>query len=73
MRDCGLALATHGIRAGNTVALDGDYSPLAIAQMLALVEAGCIAALLNPAERFQHEKLFDVAEVEFVLRLTESD
>lgn len=71
--ECGNALRSHGIGAGATVALDGDYSPRAIAQLVALIDLGCIAVPLGPAVRAQHQEFLEIAEAQYFIRITKQD
>jgi long-chain acyl-CoA synthetase len=66
-------LDAQGITAGATVSLDGDYSPRAIALLLALIDRACIAVPLSPAARLQREEFQEIAEVRFSIQLDAND
>jgi acyl-coenzyme A synthetase/AMP-(fatty) acid ligase len=72
-RECCAMLDREGVAAGSVVSLDGDYSPRSIAQLLAIVDRGCIAVPLSPAARLQREEFRQIAEVEYSIRLSEAD
>ena len=65
-------LDSHGIAAGSVVALEGDYAPHVIAQLLALIDRGCIAVPLNPAARLQRDEFIRIAEVQHTIHFDES-
>jgi long-chain acyl-CoA synthetase len=73
VRECCQALDEYGVASGAVVSLDGDYSPRAVAQLLAIVDRGCIAVPLSPAARPQREEFLDIAEVRYSIRISESD
>ena len=54
-----------GVRAGEVVALHGDYSPAACALMLALVDRGCIAVPLTSAVAAEAEEFRAIAQVQW--------
>jgi len=47
MEDCQRDFVSCGLRAGSTVALEADYSPAAVAALLALMKLGAIAVPLT--------------------------
>lgn len=55
-------LKINGVKAGDPIILYGDYSPLSVGMLLALIELNCIVIPLTP-EAFEMlgELLFDVA------------
>jgi acyl-CoA synthetase (AMP-forming)/AMP-acid ligase II len=55
------------------VALEADYSPRAVADLLALVDAGCIVIPLSPAARLQKEEFLNIAEAQYTIRVTADD
>jgi acyl-CoA synthetase (AMP-forming)/AMP-acid ligase II len=73
MRGCSKALDDHGVASGEVVSLDGDYSPGAIAQLLALIDCGCIAVPLSAAARLQREEFLEIAEVQHSIRMADDD
>jgi acyl-coenzyme A synthetase/AMP-(fatty) acid ligase len=72
-RECCAMLDREGVAAGSVVSLDGDYSPRSIAQLLAIVDRGCIAVPLSPAARLQRDEFRQIAEVEYSIRVSETD
>lgn len=59
-------LVEIGIKPGQVVALDGDYSPLVCALLLALIENRNIIVPLTSATRDQRRTFLDISEVEHV-------
>lgn len=64
-----LIQASPDIATGTVVALDGDYSPQALAYFLALVEAGCIIVPITETFRSKKAEFYDIAEVQAEIRL----
>ncbi|MEV1026093.1 long-chain fatty acid--CoA ligase [Streptomyces sp. NPDC050264] len=65
----GALLDTHGIRAGDVVALEGPSSVEACAGLLALIERGAIVVPMAPLPAAKRTEFLDVAEVEAVVTL----
>lgn len=61
--------ASSGIASGTVVALDGDYSPHALAYFLALVETGCIIVPITETFRSKKAEFYDIAEVQAEIKL----
>ena len=61
------------INSGTVVALEGDFFPNSIALLLALIEKACIVVPLVSNLNKNENKLFDIAQVEFVFRVNEND
>ena len=66
-------LDKYGLKTGQVVALDGDYSPNAIAAMLALINRGTIVVPFTSAAAQHREEFFEIAQVEEVLSLDDAD
>ncbi|MEQ1654293.1 MAG: long-chain fatty acid--CoA ligase [Nitrospira sp.] len=66
-------LMTGGIRAGDVVLLQGDFSPNSIALLLALIEAGCICVPLNTERAHEREVLAETALVNWCLEVNKED
>jgi long-chain acyl-CoA synthetase len=63
MKAAGAAHAAHGIGPGAVVALEADFSPQGIAQLLALFGSGAVAVPLAPASAARHEEFRRIAQV----------
>ena len=68
-----LLIDKHKIKEGSVVALEGDFSPNSIALLLALIEKTCIIVPLTNTSKNNENKLFSIAQVEFVFRINEND
>jgi long-chain acyl-CoA synthetase len=68
-----LFIESHKIKSGTVVAIIGDFSPNSIALLLALIEKACIIVPLTNTSNKNENKLFDIAQVEFVFRINEDD
>lgn len=66
-------LAAANIVSGTVVAIEGDYSPEAIALLLALIDSGCIVVPLTASSAPQCEEFKSIAEVQAAIRFTEKD
>lgn len=66
-------LVKEAVQPGSVVAICGDYSPNACALMLALVDAGMIVVPLSLAAQVNWDEFIEIAEVEVVIRLDQSD
>jgi len=66
-------IETSDIRPGSVVALEADFSPVGVAVMLALVEREAIVVPLTKSVETQKEELRRTAEVEFIVRVDDSD
>ena len=56
-------LDSYDISIGSVVALEGDYSPLVVALLLALIDRGCIVVPLTTTVESQKPRFKEVAEV----------
>ena len=61
--EAGRALDTYGLRAGRVVSLEGDYSPRAVAMLLALVDRAAVLVPLTSAVRGERDGFLEIAEV----------
>ena len=68
-----LLINSHKIKPGTVVAIKGDFSPNSIALLLALIEQACIIVPLTNTSIRNENKLFEIAQVEFVFRIDEKD
>ena len=68
-----LFIDSHQIKQGTVVALEGDFSPNSIALLLALIEKACIIVPLTNTSNKNDNRLFDIAQIEFVFRINEND
>jgi long-chain acyl-CoA synthetase len=68
-----LTIASHQIKPGTVVALEGDFSPNSIALLLALIEKACIIVPLTKTSNINEARLFEIAQVEFVFRVSSKD
>ena len=62
---------TNQINKGTVVAIEGDFSPNSIALLLALIEKACIIVPLTNTSNRNENKLFNIAQVEFIFRIDE--
>jgi acyl-coenzyme A synthetase/AMP-(fatty) acid ligase len=65
-------LDAQAVVAGTVVSLEADFSPDAIALMLALVERGCIVVPLSASVRTQKQEFCDIAEVQAAIEMREN-
>lgn len=65
-----IAKSSH-ITQGSVVALDADYSPLALAYFLALVESSCIIVPITETFRAKKAEFYEIAEVGAEIRLAD--
>ncbi|HHW88053.1 MAG TPA: long-chain fatty acid--CoA ligase [Chloroflexi bacterium] len=66
-------LEEHQVAPGETVTLDGDYSPTTVALLLALIDRGAIIVPLTKAAEAHREEFLDVAQVESIISVDEYD
>ena len=60
-------LSDHGIESGAVTAVEADFSPNAIALMLALIENGCITVPLTSSVSASKTEFMNIAGVEAML------
>jgi long-chain acyl-CoA synthetase len=68
-----LLIDSHPIQPGSVVVVVGDFSPNSIALLLALIEKACIIVPLTNTSNKNENRLFEIAQVEFVFRIDEKD
>ena len=68
-----LLIDSHQIQPGTAVAVIGEFSPNSIALLLALIEKACIIVPLTNTSNRNENKLFNIAQVEFVFRVSDDD
>jgi long-chain acyl-CoA synthetase len=66
-------LRENCVRSGTVTAVEADFSPNAIALMLALIETGCIAVPLTSSVASKKTEFLSIAGVEALLELDEHD
>jgi len=66
-------LDAAGVGAGSVVAVEGDFSPVAIAAWLALVDLGCIVVPLTSSVAARREQFLDIAECEWTVEIGRDD
>jgi len=66
-------LARHDVGPGQVVTLEGDYSPNAVALLLALIDRDSVVVPLTKSVEAHREEFLAVAEVQLVISLDEQD
>src|SRR5205814_1261519 len=66
-------LQENGVTNGMVTAIDADFSPNAIALMLALIETGCIVVPLTASVAAKKSDFMEIAQVTVSLELTVTD
>ena len=66
-------VAESGIKPGQVVAIEGDFSPNSVALFLALVEQSCILVPLTKAGAAKRDEFIEVSDPEISLKLNSSD
>jgi|CXWL01.1.fsa_nt_gi acyl-coenzyme A synthetase/AMP-(fatty) acid ligase len=66
-------LTSAGIRSGDVVLLQGDFTPNSVAVLLALVEKGCIAVPLSAERVHEREALSSIAMANWTIAIDEED
>jgi long-chain acyl-CoA synthetase len=66
-------LRDHQIESGTVTAVEGDFSPNAIALMLALIESGCIAVPLTSSVAAKKTEFLGIAGVEALVEFDKTD
>lgn len=61
------------VRSGSVVAVEADFSPRAIALMLALIERNCLFVPLSSSVAAKKAEFLDVAEVEVTISIDDED
>ena len=70
---CQKIVDSNHISKGTVVAIDGDFSPVSIALLLALIDNKCIIVPLTNSANKNESNLFNIAQVEFVFRVNGND
>ncbi|WP_312469051.1 fatty acid--CoA ligase family protein [Neobacillus sp.] len=68
-----LKLAEENLPDGSVVAFEADFSPAAVAFLLALIESECIIALLSKEVKEKKEEFCMIAEAEYLISLNLDD
>lgn len=66
-------LTEHNVKAGQVVALSGDYTPNACALLLALIDCKAIVVPLTKAVEVHRQEFLDIAEVEVEIVFDDAD
>jgi acyl-coenzyme A synthetase/AMP-(fatty) acid ligase len=66
-------LDENEVAAGSVVSLEAEFSPNAIALLLALVERGCIIVPLTPSVEAKKSEFREIAQVERIITLDDRD
>jgi long-chain acyl-CoA synthetase len=66
-------LTQKGIEPGQVVLLQGDFSPNAVALLLALIDNGCITIPLNRERVHERNGLADIALASWIVEIDEED
>jgi acyl-coenzyme A synthetase/AMP-(fatty) acid ligase len=66
-------LDENELTGGSVVSLEADFSPRAIALMLALIDRGCIVVPLSSSVEAQKPEFRSVAQVEVIIAVDDSD
>ncbi len=71
--DCRAVLDKHPVRSGAVIAILGDFSPMSIAMLLALVERGAVVVPFASFVDFKVTELMELAQVENTAEINEKD
>lgn len=66
-------LDDNAVQSGQVLALHGDYTPQAVALLLALIERGVIVVPLTEAAEVHRAEFLDIAEVEVEVSFSDAD
>lgn len=66
-------LHEHAVAPGTVVSLEADFSPNAIALLLALIERGCVVVPLTASVEAKKPEFRDIAEVEVTIRVAPAE
>ncbi len=72
-RDCIDQLDSQGVPPGSIIVIEADFSPVAVAMMLALIERSCVAVPLTDAVAANRAEFIEIAQGEFVISVDEDD
>jgi acyl-CoA synthetase (AMP-forming)/AMP-acid ligase II len=70
---CNNELGFHNVRAGQVVALEGDYSPMTIAAFLALIERSAIVVPITRVASARRKEFIEIAEVQSIISVDPDD
>ncbi|MGE3508674.1 MAG: long-chain fatty acid--CoA ligase [Vicinamibacterales bacterium] len=73
VKQCGAELDAAGLQPGEVVTLEGDYSPSAVALLLALIERRTILVPLTKSVAAHRDEFLEIAQVQVTVRLDEQD
>lgn len=66
-------LESAGLTPQSVVALEADFSPAAIAALLALIEHGCVVVPLLRSARGDRQRPYDIAQAQHRMRISETE
>lgn len=66
-------LESEGVDVGAVVSIEADFSPRAIALMLALIERSCVIVPLSSSVDSQKEEFREIAQVEVIISVDDDD
>lgn len=66
-------LGDGGVEDGSVVSIEADFSPRAIATMLALIERSCVVVPLTESVEEQKPEFREIAEVEVIVEIADDD
>lgn len=66
-------IASYNIRKGDVVSLEADFSPNAVALLLALIEKGCVLVPLTTSVSMHKDQFLKIAQVKHFLSLGTDD
>lgn len=66
-------LAEGGVEDGSVVSIEADFSPRAVATMLALIERSCVVVPLTESVEEQKPEFREIAEVEVIVEIDDDD
>ena len=73
MEACTGEFVSCGLGAGAVVAIEAEYSPAAVAALLALLKIGAIAVPLTPSVESKKAEFCEVAGAEWIIRIDRDD
>ena len=66
-------LTSEGVRLGDVILLQGDFSPNSVAMLLALIDKSCICVPLNAERVHERDTLADTALASWIIEVDEKD
>ena len=70
---CKKFLTQNKIFQGSVISLEGDFSPTSISMLLALIDQACIIVPLSYLDQKNLEQKYEIAEIEFSLKIEPDD